>query len=683
MFGNLPEFTARKGDGPLDDDAFADVVRRAITDAQQYVDEELATERATATEFYHGKPFGGETAGRSQVVLPEVRDAIIGVLPSIIRVVHGPEHAVEIVPRRADTVEMAAQATDYLRYVYEEDNHGLLTTLATLKDGLLKRIGIIKWGMEEQRTVKTTLYRNIPREQLSELLSDEKVDLTALRPVSEGVYDAELTITDMAARLWVMPVPPDDFYWNREARGLDDALLVGHRTRMTKGELRALGIPDAIIEDYGGTVPTTTLEEETRRTATSVSGWMQDPATTPENERVLYCENYMRIDRDGDGIAELRRVCTIGESHYPVKDVPVEDICFAIFSPDPEPHAMLGGSWYDRLKDVQKISSQLMRAVLDSAAIAAFPRTAYVEGQVSVADILNTAIGAPIRMRQPGMVQPFEQPFTGEKLIPMFGIMREIVERRVGQKDGAGSLDMDALQSTGREAVVAAITAATAQPELIARLYCEQVLKPMFRGLLKLANHPAAKERIVRLRGNYVAVDPRTWDANMDVSVNVALGSMDTERKVLTLEKVIQDQAAILDKYGPQNPVVTLPMLRNAKAKALALQGIKDVDNYYQPLPPDWQPPPPPPPQPSPDELWIQAEKEMAHQKAMKELAIKADELKLKEREFEVNAELKREELALKRLDIEMRSATDVKTTAMDNESREKIHEAKPIREVE
>lgn len=682
MTGNFPEFVARKGDGPMTDDEFQSVVRAAITDAQQYVDQELSVDRATATDYYHGKPFGGEMAGRSQVVLAEVRDAIVGILPSLIRVIHGPEHVVEVVPRKGKDVEMAAQATDYLRYVFEEDNHGLLVTLSVLKDGLLKKVGVVKWGMEENPVVRSVPYSGITRDDLAAAAADDKVEVTRAAERPDGLLDVELTYTDTDARMWVMPVPPDDFYWNREARSLDDALLVGNRARLTKGELRAMGISDEIIAEYGGTAPIQTIEEETRRLS-SVSGWSHDAPTTPENERVLYCENYMKIDRDGDGIAELRRICTIGDAQYPVKDVPADEIPFAMFSPDPEPHAMLGSSWFDRLRDIQKINSQLLRAVLDSAAIAAFPRNAYVEGQVSVADILNTAIGAPIRMRQPGMVQPLEQPFTGEKLLPMFGLMREIVERRVGQKDGAGSLDMDALQSTGREAVNAAIQAATAQPELIARLYVEQVMKPMFRSMIRMAAHPASKPRIVRLRGNYVEVDPRSWDADMDVSVNVALGSMDTEKKVMTLEAVIADQQSILQTLGPANPMVTLPMVRNAKAKALSLRGIKDVDNYYLPLPPDWQPPPPEPPQPSPDELWIQAEKEMAFQKSMKEIAIKEDELRLKERGMELDAELKREELALKRLEIETRAATDIQTTAMDNETREKVQELKPIPEVE
>jgi len=118
------------------------------------------------------------------------------------------------------------------------------------------------------------------------------------------------------------------------------------------------------------------------------------------------------------------------------------------------------------------------------------------------------------------------------------------------------------------------------------------------------------------------------------------------------------------------NPVVTLAMLRNAKAKILALQGVKDVDNYYQPVPPDWQPPAPPPKEPTPDELWIQAEKEMEFQKAMKELAIKEDELRLKERELEQTLALKNRELEIRAMaELEGQHGSEVERYKADSET--------------
>src|SRR5512133_3563202 len=93
--GNFPQYVRPNEGGDEDINA---IVSRAITDAVAYIDGEIAPERAKATEYYQGQPFGNEQDGRSKAVLTEVRDGIIGVLPSVIRVIHGPEHPVEFVP---------------------------------------------------------------------------------------------------------------------------------------------------------------------------------------------------------------------------------------------------------------------------------------------------------------------------------------------------------------------------------------------------------------------------------------------------------------------------------------------------------------------------------------------------------------------------------------------------------
>ena len=633
--GNFPPYIATRGD----DDESA-LISAAITDAIRYVEEDLAPERVKATEYYHGRPLGNEVEGRSQAVMTEVRDGILGVLPSLLRVIHGPEHVVEYVPKSGEDVPLAEQATDYIRYVYEEDNNGFLVTHSVLKDGLLKKLGVVKWGMDEVEKQEVTKYQYLTREDLLQLAEEPNAQIIASEQVGDR-YNVEVARMEPEGKIWVQPVPPDDFFWNREARSLGDAILVGHRERLTRRELLALGVTEQMIEDFGGrNVEGPQTDEEVARRMSG--GFDEDPEMGAANERFVYCEVYMQTEKG------LRRICTLGDQYYPVKNVPAASVPFAVFSPDPEPHAMLGGSWYDLLKDLQRINSQLLRGFLDSLSVSLFPRPIYVDGQASVADIMNNAIGAPVRERLPNMVRWDNVPFAGDKVLPALSMMREVVERRIGQKDGAMSLDMDALQSTGKEAVNAAIVAAQSQAELLARLFAEQVLKPMFRGLLPLVAHPKTKGRIVRLRGKYVPMSPASWDAGMDVSVNVALGTMNTDKKIATLTEVITDQAAILEQYGPQNPVVSLAMLRDAKAKRLMLAGIKDVDTYYMPVDPNWQPPPPPPPEPTPDEMWIQAEKEMAFQKSMKELAIKQDELELKSRQLEIDNLLRQKEIDIK-----------------------------------
>jgi hypothetical protein len=164
--------------------------------------------------------------------------------------------------------------------------------------------------------------------------------------------------------------------------------------------------------------------------------------------------------------------------------------------------------------------------------------------------------------------------------------------------------------------------------ELMARVFCEMALKPLFLGIGRLLAKKQPKARMVRLRGKWVEIDPRQWTQQMDVTVNVALGASQTEKKVQALMAVASEQKEIAELLGLNNPLVGLGRIRATREKILMLSGIKDVDTHYAPLPLDYQPPPQPP-QPDPEQAWIEAEKEMNHKKTMAELAIKADQLQL------------------------------------------------------
>ncbi len=96
----------------------------------------------------------------------------------------------------------------------------------------------------------------------------------------------------------------------------------------------------------------------------------------------------------GDGIAEMRRICTIGTGNKVVRNEIVDDRQFADFCPDPEPHTFFGMCPADVVMDIQEIKSNVQRGILDSLAQAIHPRTAIVEGQANLEDVLNTEVGA-------------------------------------------------------------------------------------------------------------------------------------------------------------------------------------------------------------------------------------------------------------------------------------------------
>lgn len=566
-----------------------------ISSAIQYTDGELSPDRAKATDYYHGKPFGNEEPGRSQVVSTDVRDGVQAVLPSLLRVIFGPEHAVEFVPRNAEDVDAALQKTDYVRFIFEQDNPGFLHTLAVLKDGLIRKIGAFKWWWDD--TTETTVHKleNIDPEQLEILAQDDEVELTlvtqtgvAPKPAPDApdvpLFEVELTRTTEDGRARFAPVPPEELIHNREATSIDEALFIAHRTRKARGELIAMGIDGKDIDEHGGNDSDLTGNEE--HIARHQGDYFDEENQAGEaNDKILYVESYVHLDYDGDGYAELRKICTIGTAHYVVANDPVDTAPFAIYCPDPEPHTLLGQSWADRLMDMQKIKSALLRAGLDSLAASIHPRTWYKEGDANLADVLNTAIGAPIRTKTgPNAVGEFAHHFTGKEAFPVLQYCDDVIERRTGQNKGTQGIDADALQSSTKTAVHAAVTASQAQQEMLARIFAEGTLKRFFQGLLRLVIQHQPRARTVRLRNQWVSIDPRTWDADMDVQCNVALGSGLAEEKIATLEKVAEVQAMILEKMGEENPIVSLKEYRDTLAQIVELRGFKDSARYFRPI---------------------------------------------------------------------------------------------------
>ena len=600
-------------------------VRSYITDAIQYIDDDISPIRAESTKYYKGDPFGNEVDGRSQVVSRDVRDSVQAVLPSMMRVFFGSEKVVEFVPRSGEDIAMAEQATDYLNYIIQQDNDAVTLFYSVFKDALMNKGGFVKWWWDDSIEVHTHTFENLDEGALGLLLQEDGVEAVSVeaRPApgvneqqaqmmqAQGmpvpqIYDVEIKRQRKRNRVKIETMPPEEFLVDAAATSLDDAMIVGHRTMATVSSLVALGYDRKMLEEH--------LSDEVAFTGTD-EYWARyndrasmSPLSAYERRRVLYVEAWCYVDYDGDGIAELRRVCTVGDGYKVVNNEPADEIPFAMFACDPEPHVFFGSDLADLTKDIQRIKSAVLRGMLDSLSFALYPRTGVVEGMVDIDDVLNPEVGSIIRMRQPGMVQQLDVPFLGKEAFPMVAYLDDMKESRTGQTAASQGLDPDVLQSTTRAAVTATIRGAEQHLEMMARLFAEDGFKRLFKGLLRLIITHQDRERVVRLRNEWVPVDPRVWDSSMDCAVNVGLGSGMTDERLAVLNQVVARQTEALEKLGPDNPLVGLGNIRNTLAKMLEISGYKDTDQFFKPLPIDWQPPPPEPPPPTPEELLAQAQ---------------------------------------------------------------------------
>jgi hypothetical protein len=674
---------------PMDDAELQAIITQDLTDAISYVDSDLSPTRAKGTEYYRGDLFGNEVEGNSKVVAMEVRDTVSAMLPSLMRVFFSSENVVEFAPRGPEDTKMAQQATDYCNYIYQNDNSGFLTTYAIFKDALVRKCGIAKFWWEDEEKVRIEEYTGLDDQTLEMLMQEpggevkiitsypdpaiDEAQLTTVDPMTGApvvmpapmIHDVQIKRITKDGRIRIMAVPPEELLLDRRARSFDDATIIAHRQMATMADLLAMGYDQDEIEENMSSTDLDSNDEYLARQPLSTTFGTND-AANPMMRRVLYIEAYSRVDYDGDGIAELRKVCCMGGGYKVVRNLPASYIPFADFPCDPEPHTspLEAMSIFDITRDLQEIKSEILRNTLDSLAQSIHPRTAVVEGQVNIDDVLNNETGAIIRMRAPGMVQPLTTPFVGQAAFPMMEYMDQIKEDRTGMSKAAMGLNADALQSSTKAAVNATISASQGRIELTARILAEG-MKKLFKGILFLATTHQDKARMVRMRNEWVQIDPRFWDVSMDANINIALGNGDTNEKLQALMMIMQKQEQILQQLGPTNPLVTPQQFSNTLRKIVELSGFKDSTSFFQNIPADYVPPAPQQ-KPSPEEVLAQVQAESIKADIQK----KAAELELKRQQMIMDDDLNRDKMAqdlyLKKYEIELKYKSQISTAEID-----------------
>jgi hypothetical protein len=637
-------------DGPkaIPTDEAVTVVAGYLDSAISYIDQEVSPRRAVATDYYKGEPFGNEEDGRSKVVMHAVRTAIKKILPSLLRIFYGSERPVEFVARTEADVAAAEQRNDMMEYITTVENPGFLIFHSWFKDALIKRMGIVKWWWEQEYKIEETEYTGIVPEQLEELQVeyeangiDAEFSQSPAAYGPKGTIDVKVTAKRSCGKVRFATVPPEEFLYSRGARSPEESPLVAHRTKKTLGELVEMGFPAKKLKGLDlGTNDLEDNDEELTRNPDHLGSTHDAAGPVPWTAReVTYVEAYCRIDEDGDGIPELRLYRLVGPSWEMLDDESevVTEIPFAVLCPDPEPHTIEGMAPSDDTMDLQLVQSNILRGILDSLNLTLNPATEVVVGEVNLQDAQNSEVGKIIRVKKPGMIREVKHSFVGGDALPVMQYFDHLREERTGLPDAAAGLDADALQSSTSGAVNATITGAQQQIEMIARIFAETGVKALFRGLARLLSKHQEVDTIIRLRDNFIPVPASIWQQDMDVRVNVALGTGLVESKIAVLQAAVATQMQIL-AAAPQNPIVNMKHLSYTLRKAIELAGFKNSSDFYgMPTEEQMQPPEP---QPDPQVMLIQAQMELEKERLKSDM-----ELAQAKHQFEMQVAMQKLEL--------------------------------------
>lgn len=587
------------------------ILQSEIDDAIGYIETETVDQRKQALEAYLRQPYGNEVEGKSQIVTGEVAEAIDGALPSLVRIFTGSDNIVIFEPQGPQDEASAKQATDYCNWVFLRDNEGVAILHDWFKDALMQKNGIIKAYWENKEDITKERYFDLSDDELAMLMSDESMEIVEQDTTEFPIYDPMgqpvLDPTGMpvmgsthnvvvqkrkkSGKVTIENVPPEEFLISKKARTIADSPFVAHRQMLTRSDLIAMGFNKKQVE---GLQMDDALAYTPERVARYSAGEQPYQVQTddPSMQEIEVFECYVKTDMNGKGIAALTQVFYASNEILQDEDgkemveevdyVPFHSIC-----PIPIPHKFFGNSLADRTTDLQLIKTTITRQMLDNLYLTNNARVVAVEGQVNLDDLLTSTAGGVIRAKSPNAVQQLVVQNVASQAFPMLQYLDTVQSKRTGVSDASQGLDPAILQNVTAAAVASMQQAGAGKIELMARIFAETGVKSLFQGILHLLCKYQDKARMVRMRGEFVEFDPRTWANQYDVSINVGLGAGNRQEQMAMLSMVLAKQEQLIAQYGPANPYVSPAQYRATLGRMVEIAGFKDSGEFYKAITPE------------------------------------------------------------------------------------------------
>lgn len=615
----------------------------------------LEIDRYNALNAYFGRPMGNEVDGRSQIVLPELRDTIEWVMPQLMRMFAATSKVCQFDAVNPQDEQQAEIETEVVNAIFMKDNQGFFVLHDFFKDALLLRNGYAKvwWEEKEESTVES--YTGLDEMELTELLTpdepgvdievleqEEKIDIqqTPMGEIQTSTFDVKIRRNQKKGEVKVECIPPEEILVSPQARHkMDDCPFIEHKTQVSRSDLIEQGFDEAVVNSIAISRPNWLNLISIARDEV-VDQLSEDVPSDKASELVDFREILIRVDFNDDGRAELRRVFMGGDKILSNEEVAENN--FSYCSPIRMPHRHVGISYYDLLNDLQVIKTTLFRQALDNLYISNNQRTAVNWRTVNIDDLLTSRPGGVVRVD--GAPAEHIMPMSNDGLmmqqvIPAMEYVDNLREMRTGIGKDTMGVDADALQDVTKGGQLAAMSAAALKVELVARLLAEGV-KDLFLKIHSTLIRHQDKPMTINIAGKWVDVNPANWRKRSAVSVNVGLGSGNREEARSNLMMMIQLQQQI-GQFGLVGPKQAYETFK----QAAHLLGFENPDLFaVDPDSPQAQQLMQQHASMNPQAMKMQAEMQLEQQKLQMQGALKQQEMQQKAeiRGAELNSEMQK-----------------------------------------
>lgn len=578
---------------------------------------QVSEEREKSLSMYLNNPVGDEEPGRSKIQSSDVQDVVEAMLPGTLAPFISTEDTVEFRPSGDENKEQAEQATRALNYIFNQENDGLGIQYTWQKDAYLSKNGFVYADWEERERTKRDVLDtgllgfldlvNDPQVEvlkyqakdavtgeyfepslLDQILQDE-IALQQFAMQYEIEIEVEYRRTVREGRIKVQNIAPEYAIVSKTANSFDTSRIRGWQEEVTISQLREEGYSEEAISqvpvseeaEYDINGERTTREQ-------AQGGLLEDSSNAtgdPSSQTVWRTVMWVHVDFDGDGIAELRKIIRAGYSHNNggkiLYNEEVEECPIVDFTAIPMPHQAFGRAIADLTRPIQEAKTAMLRASMDATYHTVYPRYKLLQGAASedtYDDLLMDIPGMPVRMTGDAVAPLQDSPDIGAtyQMLEYLDRMRE-VRTPVTRQDQGISADLLNDKSATEASIMA--NASSMKKELIIRLYAER-LGELFKLMLRLFIKHQDQPKMIRLNPDEapVEVDPRFWNADMDVSVKVGLGTGTKEQQLQSLMLILQQQKELM---MAGSKLVDEEKIYNTQARLVELAGLSTPELYW------------------------------------------------------------------------------------------------------
>lgn len=617
----------------MSDDELLAIVREEMALSVGWIETTPEQRRAKLLRRYLGEPYGNEQDGYSKVVSRDVYEVVEWALPQLVETFLAGDQIARFDPVGPEDEEEAMQQTDLANHCFLKDNNGFLVLSTAIKDCLIQELGVVHWYWEQPQRVEFEFYEGVTEEQIVlNLQNNPEIEITAAAPsqFTPGTWDVELRRTFGSGKLCLEAIPPEEFFYSPDARSVEDARCVGRHRKITASEMIDMGYDPELVASLsgdGGMANTSGDLARISRDETGNSYEYRNNRKDAEREIDL-AELWIRIDFDGDGIAELRRVVvasngsSVGKliSHEPAQRKP-----FAVASPIMMPHRLAGISLAETVEDIAEIRTAILRAYLNGLYLAQRPRTIVLgdaeNGPYCDTDELMSVVpGAMVTEYQSGAIRPYFETDITPQSIAGLEIMKGMREERTGiTRTFQGVEAPNSLNDTATGMQMLS-NAAGKRIAFIARLIAESMVKPLFNGIAAELKQHQRVPKAIRLRGQWVNVDPTSWRNQYDATIEVGLGYGSREQATYGINQIMVLQEKLAG-YPQTADMVPREKIWEALSELCKNIGFRNAERFFD----DPSSRPPPEPGPSDEQMKLEQERELK----IRELEVKELDIRL------------------------------------------------------